>query len=85
MRDNIYQTDYISCPFVMGIFKPRIYLPSSILEKEMGYMLLHEQVHIRRKDHLWKLLAFCGALYTLVSSACLAGVSDGGQGYGNVL
>lgn len=58
MRDNIYQTDYISCPFVMGIFKPRIYLPSSILEKEMGYMLLHEQVHIRRKDHLWKLLAF---------------------------
>ena len=42
----------------MGLFKPRIYLPSGLGEGERGYILRHERTHIRRLDHLWKLLAF---------------------------
>lgn len=57
-KDNIYLCDYISAPFVMGFIKPKIYLPSSLSEKEAEYIILHEQQHIRRFDHIFKLLAF---------------------------
>lgn len=56
--DNIYMADYIETPFVLGFLKPRIYLPSTIKEKEISYILLHEQAHIRRKDHMIKLIVF---------------------------
>ena len=58
LRDNVYLTDYIDSPFVMGIFRPKIYLPSSLSEQEQGYIILHEQHHIRRGDHIMKALAF---------------------------
>ena len=58
LRENIYLADYIVSPFVMGIFHPKIYLPSSLTEQERGYILLHEQHHIRRGDHIVKALAF---------------------------
>lgn len=58
LRDNIYLADYISCPFVVGVLRPKIYLPSSLPEKERAYIILHEQHHIRRLDHIVKLLAF---------------------------
>lgn len=58
LRENIYITDHIETPFVMGIIKPHIYLPSKIGEKEMSYILMHEQAHIKRKDHIFKLIAF---------------------------
>lgn len=56
--DNIYMADYVETPFVLGFLKPRIYLPSTIKEKEISYILLHEQAHIRRKDHMIKLIVF---------------------------
>ena len=58
LRENIYLADYIVSPFVMGIFHPKIYLPSSLSEQERGYIILHEQHHIRRGDHIIKALAF---------------------------
>lgn len=58
LRDNIYLADHIPSPFVMGLFRPKIYLPSTLTETERGYILRHEQYHIRRGDHLIKLLAF---------------------------
>ncbi len=58
LRDNIYLADGITSPFVMGIIKPRIYLPSDLSEKEQPYIILHEQQHIRRGDHIVKLVAF---------------------------
>ncbi|MBR4961289.1 MAG: M56 family metallopeptidase [Clostridia bacterium] len=58
LRDNIYLADHIDSPFVMGLIRPRIYLPSSLSEKERDYILLHEQHHIRRGDHIIKLLSF---------------------------
>jgi hypothetical protein len=58
LRDNIYLADHIDSPFVMGQIRPKIYLPSSLAEKERDYILLHEEHHIRRGDHVVKLLSF---------------------------
>lgn len=58
LRENIYQSDYIISPFVIGIFAPKIYLPSSLYGKEQEYILLHEQTHVKRGDHFFRLLAF---------------------------
>ena len=56
--DNTYETDRIKTPFVFGLFKPRIYLPDGLGEREKEYIIKHEQTHIRRLDHLIKLIAF---------------------------
>lgn len=58
LRDNIYLSDYVPTPFVIGVIRPRIYLPSSLQEKEMDYIILHERTHIRRGDHIIRLLSF---------------------------
>lgn len=58
IRDNIYWADDVQTPFVMGLFRPRIYLPGNLQDKEQGYIILHEQHHIKRGDTLWKMLAF---------------------------
>lgn len=58
LRENIYLADGISSPFVLGLLHPKIYLPSSLGEQELPYIVLHEQHHIRRLDHLVKVLAF---------------------------
>ena len=58
LRDNIYLADYLETAFVMGVLRPRIYLPSTLRPQEQSYILLHEQHHIHRLDPLWKLLAF---------------------------
>ena len=61
VRDNIYETDRVDTPFVCGFVKPRIYLPVGLTEEDRTYVLLHEQAHIRRKDH-WVKPLFCLAL-----------------------
>lgn len=61
LKDNIYLADDIASPFVMGLIKPKIYLPSSLSEGEQPYIILHEQQHIKRLDHIIKFIAF-GAL-----------------------
>ena len=58
LEDNIYLADHIPSPFVMGLFRPKIYLPSTLTETERGYILRHEQYHLRRRDHVVKLLSF---------------------------
>lgn len=55
---NLYETGRISTPFVLGVLKPRIYLPAGLQEQEKVYIIKHEQVHIRRLDPLIKLIAF---------------------------
>ena len=57
-RDNIFQSENVSSPFVLGIINPRIYLPFSMNEQDMEHVVAHEQAHIRRKDHWWKPLGF---------------------------
>lgn len=58
LRDNIYQSENVVSPFVLGIIKPKIYLPFNMNEKDMEHVVAHEMSHIRRKDHLWKPLGF---------------------------
>ena len=55
---NIKQCETVSSPFVLGLFRPVIYLPYSISETDIEYVTAHEQAHIRRKDHWWKPLGF---------------------------
>lgn len=57
-KNNIYHSENVSSPFVLGILKPRIYLPYSMDGKNLDHVVAHEQAHIRRKDHLWKPLGF---------------------------
>ena len=58
LEGNIRLADGINSPFVLGIFRPKIYLPSDICEGERDYIVLHERQHIRRGDHVFKALAF---------------------------
>lgn len=57
-RDNIFQSEHVSSPFVLGIIKPKIYLPFHMNEQDLQHVVAHEQAHIRRKDHWWKPLGF---------------------------
>ena len=58
LRNNIYQSESVVSPFVLGIIKPKIYLPFKMKEQDMEHVIAHEEAHIRRKDHLWKPLGF---------------------------
>lgn len=58
LRNNIYQSETVGSPYVLGIIKPKIYLPFKISGQEMEYVIAHEQSHIDRKDHFWKPLGF---------------------------
>ena len=58
LRGNIYQSEKVCSPFVLGIFKPKIYLPYHMDSREIDHVIAHEQTHIRRKDHWWKPLGF---------------------------
>jgi len=58
LRENIYLCDYIESPFILGILRPRIYLPSSLDQSQWPHVLAHEQAHLHRRDHWWKPLGF---------------------------
>lgn len=55
---NIYECDDIADPFILGVIRPRIYLPSGLDEETKKYVLKHETAHLGRKDYLWKPLGF---------------------------
>lgn len=58
LRDNLFQSENVCSPFVLGVIRPRIYLPYRLEEQELNYVAAHEQAHIRRRDHWWKPLGF---------------------------
>ena len=58
LEGNVYQCDDIDTPFILGAFKPRIYVPSGMDEKTLRYVLLHERSHVKRRDNLFKPFAF---------------------------
>lgn len=57
-KENVFESDQIDTAFVFGLFKPRVYIPVNITEKEKIYIIEHEKVHLRRKDYLIKVIAF---------------------------
>ena len=58
VQDHIYLCDAISSPFILGVVKPRIYLPSGLDEVQRQNVLSHERAHLARRDHWWKPLGF---------------------------
>lgn len=58
LYDNIYESEYALTPFVFGLFRPRIYLPYNLNENDKTCVLLHENAHILRHDHILKPFAF---------------------------
>lgn len=58
VNGNVYLTKAIETPFVIGFFRPRIYLPAMLLEEEKNYILMHEKIHIKRGDHIVKIVSF---------------------------
>jgi len=58
LEQNIFEAKNLKTPFVLGLIRPKIYLPDRLNATERNYILLHEQTHIRRKDHIIKILAF---------------------------
>jgi len=58
LQDNIYKAENLKTPFVLGFIHPKIYIPSDLSEEEKSYIILHEQIHIKRFDHIVKLISF---------------------------
>jgi len=58
IRDNVWMCDRIDTPFILGVFRPQIYLPSNMGEQDVRYVLAHEEAHIKRHDHWWKPIGF---------------------------
>lgn len=58
LRDNVWQSDRISSPFIFGLFRPRIYVPYDLEERVLEQVLSHERAHLHRRDHWIKPFAF---------------------------
>lgn len=58
LRDNICLCDHIPTPFLLGLVKPRIYLPSDMAPELQTHVLRHEYAHLRHHDNWWKILGF---------------------------
>lgn len=58
LQDNIWQCEKTDSPFVLGILRPKIYLPYSLSEEDTVHVIAHEKAHLRRKDHWWKPIGF---------------------------
>ena len=61
IRDNIYSTDRINTPAIYGIIHPKIIIPVNMVDMDMKYILLHENVHLKRKDNLFRCIAILTA------------------------
>ncbi|MBR7147727.1 MAG: hypothetical protein IKD13_02755 [Firmicutes bacterium] len=55
---NVFQSDQIRSPFILGLIRPRIYIPFGLEEESRRYILAHERYHLKRGDHVIKLIAF---------------------------
>lgn len=54
LPDNVWLCDAVRSPFILGIVRPKIYLPSGITREQMLCILAHEQAHVERLDHCLK-------------------------------
>jgi len=58
LYDNVYLCDRIDTPFILGVVKPKVYLPCTMQESDREYVIAHETAHLKRFDHIWKPLGF---------------------------
>lgn len=57
-EENVFESERVESPFLLGVIRPRIYLPLGMEERDREYVLAHERAHLRGGDHIWKLLGF---------------------------
>ncbi len=57
-KKNVYQSEFVRSPFVLGIIHPRIYVPFGLSETDLAHVVAHENAHIKRKDHFIKPFGF---------------------------
>lgn len=57
-KDNVMRCDEVRSPFIFGIIRPVIYVPSAMDEETMALVVRHEKAHLARRDHWWKLLGY---------------------------
>lgn len=57
-HNNVYFCDHIASPFILGIIRPKIYLPSNMSASDAEYVIRHENAHLKRRDHWWKPFGF---------------------------
>ena len=58
LRDNIFVCDDVNSPFILGVFRPKIILPSGLSDEQTEYVIRHEKAHLRHRDNLWKPLGY---------------------------
>ena len=58
LEDRVLICDGIDAPFILGLFRPRVFLPSTLTEPQLSHVLAHERAHLARRDHWWKPLGF---------------------------
>ena len=58
VEKGVYICDRVNTPFILGLIRPKIYLPVALSAEDKVYVLAHEFAHIRRKDHWWKPIGF---------------------------
>ncbi len=58
IMNRVYACDEVRSPFILGVFRPLIYIPSGMNKETKGYVLDHESAHLKRGDHFWKPLGF---------------------------
>ncbi len=58
MEGNVFESDRVRSPFILGIFNPRIHIPFGLDEHEKEYVLAHERYHLKRGDHIIKVFSF---------------------------
>lgn len=69
-KDGIWECDHLSTPFVMGIIRPRIYVPFHLKEEERAYIIAHEKYHIKRKDMISKSIAYVLLMIYWINPLC---------------
>ena len=57
-KGNIFLCDHVKSPFILGLIRPKIYLPSNMDATSMEPVIAHEKAHLTRRDHWWKPLGF---------------------------
>ena len=58
LEGKVYQSEFVSSPFILGVIRPRIYLPFGLEAGAQAMVLAHERAHLRRGDQLWKPLGY---------------------------
>lgn len=52
--DGVWEHPDVDSPFILGVLRPRIYLPAGLTGQPRQFILCHERAHLRRFDHIVK-------------------------------